>query len=124
MIDGVDIKQYSVQDLRQNIGLVMQEPLLFNETIKYNILYGNQQASDEKVYEVALMANALGFIEQNEDISDVRVQQKVEKKFVKKIKEIKQDYPNFLQIDIEFQKKNIKHQELRVFLSVTDNVNA
>jgi ABC-type multidrug transport system fused ATPase/permease subunit len=41
----------------------MQEPLLFNDTIKANILYGNPNASDEKVREVAEMANAIGFIE-------------------------------------------------------------
>ena len=41
LIDGVDIRKYNVKQLRQQIGIVMQEPLLFNMTIKENILYGN-----------------------------------------------------------------------------------
>ena len=41
----------------------MQEPVLFNTTIKENILYGDLEASDEKVLKVAEMANALSFID-------------------------------------------------------------
>lgn len=41
----------------------MQEPLLFNDTIKENILYGNKSASDARIREVCEIANALGFIE-------------------------------------------------------------
>lgn len=41
----------------------MQEPILFNATIKENILYGELKASDEEVYKAALKANAVGFIE-------------------------------------------------------------
>jgi ABC-type multidrug transport system fused ATPase/permease subunit len=43
----------------------MQEPLLFNMTIKENILYGNDDASDQRVHQVAEMANAVDFIESN-----------------------------------------------------------
>lgn len=46
LIDGVDIKDYSISDLRKQIGFVMQEPLLFNQSIKDNILYGNDKASN------------------------------------------------------------------------------
>lgn len=49
-IDGIDIKRYNIKDLRQHIGYVQQEPLLFNKTIKENILYGNEDASNERVY--------------------------------------------------------------------------
>ena len=59
MIDGVDIKDYNLKALRKQIGIVMQEPLLFNWTIKDNILYGNENASDQRVWECAEMANAL-----------------------------------------------------------------
>jgi ABC-type multidrug transport system fused ATPase/permease subunit len=59
LIDGIDIKDYNVKELRKQIGIVMQEPILFNTTIKENILYGNDQADDAKVYQVAQMANAL-----------------------------------------------------------------
>jgi len=58
-IDGVDIRDYNVKALRKQIGIVMQEPLLFNTSIKENILYGNDQADDKKVRQVAQMANAL-----------------------------------------------------------------
>lgn len=41
LIDGVDIKEYNLKELRKRMGLVMQEPTLFNYTIKENILYGD-----------------------------------------------------------------------------------
>lgn len=57
----------------------MQEPLLFNMSIKENILYGNEDASDQRVREVAEMANALAFIESNiEDLNQEEVQEKIE----------------------------------------------
>lgn len=65
LIDGIDIRDYNVRELRKQIGVVMQEPLLFNTTIKENILYGNDAADDAKVRQVAQMANALQFIESN-----------------------------------------------------------
>ena len=40
LIDDVDVKDYNVRDLRREMGLVMQEPALFNTTIRENILYG------------------------------------------------------------------------------------
>jgi len=42
LVDGVDIKDYKVDELRRSMGLVMQEPLLFNYSIVENVLYGNQ----------------------------------------------------------------------------------
>jgi ABC-type multidrug transport system fused ATPase/permease subunit len=53
LIDGINIKEYNVAELRRQIGIVMQEPLLFNETIKENILYGNSNASDQEVWRAA-----------------------------------------------------------------------
>ena len=46
---------------------MQQEPLLFNESIKQNILYGDGRASDKRIREVAVQANALGFILQSHD---------------------------------------------------------
>lgn len=40
LVDDVDVKEYSIADLRQQMGLVMQEPTLFNYSIKDNIMYG------------------------------------------------------------------------------------
>ena len=60
----------------------MQEPLLFNMSIKDNILYGNENASDLRVRQVAEMANALQFIESNiEDLDKEEVKEAIEKKF-------------------------------------------
>ena len=60
----------------------MQEPLLFNTTIKENILCGNENADDAKVRQVAQMANALQFIESNiEDLDKEDVQKEIAKRF-------------------------------------------
>lgn len=48
------------------MGLVMQEPTLFNYTIKENILYGNDEAKDSDIRSAAQVANALEFIESTE----------------------------------------------------------
>ena len=66
IIDGVDARDYNLRDLRQRMGLVMQEPTLFNYTIKENILYGKSNATDAEIRESAEVANALEFIEANE----------------------------------------------------------
>ncbi len=66
LIDGVDIREYDVQQLRERMGLVMQEPTLFNYTIAENILYGKDQASNEEIHAAAQVANALEFIESDE----------------------------------------------------------
>ena len=47
----------------------MQEPILFNKTIKENILYGKLDATDKEIYKAALKANAIGFIEA--DVGDL-----------------------------------------------------
>ena len=87
LIDGVDIRDYNVRELRRQIGIVMQEPLLFNTTIKENILYGNDKADDAKVRQVAQMANALQFIESNiEDLEKEDVQKEIARKFMEKVK--------------------------------------
>ena len=85
LIDGVDIREYNVKELRKQIGIVMQEPLLFNTTIKQNILYGNPDADDAKVRQVAQMANALQFIESNiEDLEKDDVQKEIARRYVEK----------------------------------------
>ena len=47
LIDGEDIKTLNLKDFRQLVGYVGQEPVLFNATIRENMLYGNPNASDE-----------------------------------------------------------------------------
>lgn len=65
LIDGVDVKTMNVVQLRRRLGLVMQEPLLFNYSLAENILYGRLDASNEDIKQAAQTANALGFIEDN-----------------------------------------------------------
>ncbi len=67
MIDGRDIRDYTVYSLRHQIGLVPQEPVLFAGTIEQNILYGRPDASSDEVREAARRAYALEFIEEMED---------------------------------------------------------
>lgn len=61
-IDNVDIKQLNLNWLRQRIGLVQQEPTLFNLSIRENILYGREGASETEMVEAAKSANAHTFI--------------------------------------------------------------
>jgi len=61
-IDGKDYREISLQDMRNQIGVVLQEPFLFNGTIAENIAYGKPGASFEEVIEAARAANAHNFI--------------------------------------------------------------
>ncbi len=61
-IDGVDIRDVTFASLRQQIGLVPQETMLFNASVKENILYGRLDATDEEVIAAAKAANAHEFI--------------------------------------------------------------
>ena len=63
MIDDKPIGEYDVQELRQQIGYVMQEPVLFSKTIKENIKFGKLNATDEEVYIAAEKSNCIDFIE-------------------------------------------------------------
>ncbi|MBC7785235.1 MAG: ABC transporter ATP-binding protein [Burkholderiales bacterium] len=62
LIDGVDLRDYDVHWIRQQIGVVLQEPYLFHGTISDNIRYGRPDASDMEVIEAARAANAHDFI--------------------------------------------------------------
>ena len=62
-IDGVDIKEYNLKELRQYISLVNQEPILFNCSIKENIKIGAEFATDSEVIEAARKAEATKYIE-------------------------------------------------------------
>jgi ABC-type multidrug transport system fused ATPase/permease subunit len=84
----------------------MQEPLLFNTTIKENILYGNDQADDAKVRQVAQMANALQFIESNiEDLDKEDVQKEIVKRLTEKINSEKDKYSALSRIQSLYDEK-------------------
>ena len=61
-IDGVDVRDCEVKSLRRLIGIVNQDPLLFNTTIAENIAYGCKNATREEIVKAAQEANAEGFI--------------------------------------------------------------
>ncbi|KAJ7965187.1 ABC transporter B family protein [Quillaja saponaria] len=61
-IDGKDIREYNLRNLRTQIGLVQQEPLLFSSSIRDNICYGNNAASESEIVEAAREANIHEFI--------------------------------------------------------------
>ena len=72
-IDGEDIKQINLRDLRKQIGVVLQEPYLFSGTIAENIAYANPDASMEDIITAATAANAHEFIVKFPDGYDTEV---------------------------------------------------
>jgi ATP-binding cassette subfamily B protein len=73
LIDGVDVKTVTQNSLRKLIGIVPQDTVLFNDTIHYNIQYGNLNATDEEVREAAAMAHIGEFIESLPDAWETKV---------------------------------------------------
>lgn len=61
-IDGIDVRTFSLESLRRQIGVVLQESLLFSATVRENIAYGRPEVSDEQVIAAAKAANAHDFI--------------------------------------------------------------
>lgn len=67
LIDGVDIKDYSLQSIRSQMGIVTQDAILFNDTIANNIALGMDNPTEEQIIYAAKIANAHNFIIQKED---------------------------------------------------------
>jgi len=67
LIDGINIKKYALKDLRSLMGIVTQEPILFNDTVGANISLGNITASEKDIIDAAKVANAHSFIEKKEN---------------------------------------------------------
>ncbi len=61
-IDGTDIREFRMEDLHRNIGIVSQESVLFNDTVRSNIAFGRDDISMEKIIEAAKIAHAHQFI--------------------------------------------------------------
>lgn len=66
LIDGIDIRNYSLTSLRSQMGIVTQEPILFNDTIANNISLGMDNATEDQIMNAAKIANAHQFILQKE----------------------------------------------------------
>lgn len=67
LIDGINIKEYSLESLRSQMGIVTQEAILFNDSISNNIALGKDDATDKEITEAAKIANAHNFIIHKED---------------------------------------------------------
>ncbi|TXH25847.1 MAG: ABC transporter ATP-binding protein [Cyclobacteriaceae bacterium] len=67
LIDGISLKDYDLESVRQHIGVVTQESILFNDTIFNNIAFGMPHVSEADVIQAAKIANAHDFISQTED---------------------------------------------------------
>lgn len=66
-VDGVDVRDYSLKELRQMIGFVPQKGVLFSGTIESNLRFGAESASQEQIHQAAEIAQASEFIEEKED---------------------------------------------------------
>jgi len=71
--DETDLRDAKILSLKKQIALVTQETVLFNDTIRYNISYGNPEATDEEISEAARIAFADGFVEELPDAYDTMV---------------------------------------------------
>ena len=67
LIDGVNIKNYTLHSVRSMMGIVTQEPILFNDTIANNIALGVDNVTPQQITDAATVANALHFINQKEE---------------------------------------------------------
>jgi len=73
LIDDIDIRDASISSLRDQIAIVTQEPILFNDTVRNNIAYGNQNASDKDIENAARAAYAYEFIQKFPDGFDTNI---------------------------------------------------
>jgi subfamily B ATP-binding cassette protein MsbA len=73
LIDEIDIRDASISSLRNQIAIVTQEPILFNDTVRNNIAYGNQNATDKDIENAARAAYAYEFIQNFPDGFDTNI---------------------------------------------------
>jgi ATP-binding cassette, subfamily B, bacterial MsbA len=73
LIDGINIKDYSLKSVRGLLSIVTQEPILFNDTIANNIRLGKEDATDEEIIQAAKIANAHNFVTQKEQGYDTNI---------------------------------------------------
>lgn len=62
LVDGVNVKDYSLQNLRQGVGMVLQKNVLFSGAIMENLMWGDEEASQEEILQAARAAQADGFV--------------------------------------------------------------
>lgn len=74
-VAGHNVKSYDLRTLRDNVAMVLQKNVLFSGTIKSNLLWGNENATDEEVIQAAKTAHADGFVSEMKDGYDTVVEQ-------------------------------------------------
>jgi len=74
-VDGIDVKKYSLEQLRNTIGMVMQKAVLFRGTIRENLRWGNKDASDEEIMEALNISQSKEIIESKDGGLDFLVEQ-------------------------------------------------
>ncbi len=75
LVGGVDVKDYDIKTLRDGVAMVLQKNQLFSGTIKENLRWGNEKATDEEIAEVCKLAQADEFIESFPDKYDTYIEQ-------------------------------------------------
>lgn len=73
MVDGVDVKDISIESLRKLQGLVTQDSILFNDTVKGNLMIANESASDEELIDALKVANAWEFVSELPEGMDTNI---------------------------------------------------
>lgn len=74
-VDGIDVKNYKKKELRDKVGMVLQKAVLFKGTIRDNIKWGNENASDDEIREALKVAQALDIVEKKEGKLDEMIEQ-------------------------------------------------
>ena len=75
LVDGTDVREMDQAQLRAKIGMVLQKAVLFRGTIRENLFWGNEGASDEEIWQALDTAQAKEFVEQKEDGLDTMIEQ-------------------------------------------------
>ena len=75
LVDGVNVKDYSIEALRDKVGIVMQKAVLFKGTIRENMRMGNKTATDEQIDEALAISQSKEFVDSKEGRSDYQIPQ-------------------------------------------------
>lgn len=75
LVDGIDVRTYTLEQLRSRVGMVLQKAVLFKGTIRSNLLWGNDNATDEQLYEAIDIAQAREIVEKKEGALDAPIEQ-------------------------------------------------
>mgnify|MGYP001050368591 CR=1 FL=1 len=75
LVDGRDVRDYSVRELRQKIGVVLQKAVLFQGTIRDNLKWGKEDASDDELWEALTLSQAAEFVREKDGQLDAKIEQ-------------------------------------------------